>query len=83
MKCFMISGVCAIAFLATAPVVSHAQVSKVSTSTSDRAKTGLKFAVVDLAVVDFSGAYDGTNYNVGGTVKNIGHAEKRVENSMA
>jgi hypothetical protein len=75
MKCFTISGVLAIAFLATAPAGSQAQVPKVSASPSERAKAGQKYAVADLAVVEFSGAYDGKNYNVGGTVKNIGHSE--------
>jgi hypothetical protein len=75
MKRFMMAAACACALTAMWLTSSEAQDPKAKVSKIDQIKEGPKFAVPDLAVTEFSGAYDGTNYNVGGTVKNVGHGE--------
>jgi len=76
MKRFMLTGMVASVCLAMFFASIQAQ-EKVQTKLlpSDRLKPGPKFAVADLAIIDMSGAYDGTKFNVGGTIKNVGNAE--------
>jgi hypothetical protein len=74
MKRIAILGVSATVLLALACGSSHAQFTKVLDLKRDVPKDLFKFTQPDLAVVAFSGAFDGTNYHVGGTVKNVGNA---------
>src|SRR4051794_28139172 len=75
MKRFLMVGAAATALLAVALSGGHAQSPKVTSVSPERLKAGRRYAAADLAVVAFSGAYDGRNYHVGGTVKNVGNAE--------
>ena len=72
MKRFLSIAACAGLISITSLASSHAQAPKRPVSAADKIKIGEKYAVADLAVIKFQGAYDGKNYNVGGTVQNIG-----------
>jgi hypothetical protein len=76
MKRFMILGIGASVCLALVLASIQAQERTPSKIPPiDRLRPGPKYAVADLAVIEFTGAYDGTKFHVGGKVKNVGKGE--------
>src|SRR4051812_8131972 len=72
MKRFMMLASLAIVALVTLLASSRAED---AVKAVGRVKVLPRVMTSDLAVIEFSGAYDGTDYHIGGTVKNVGKTE--------